>query len=156
MTLEIHPLRIANEKSPRDTEIQQTLLPDLCEACWGRSSKAFMQPWRLYACQAPQGPAWGWGVTLGSLVMCATSKRIRLCPPPLISDPYCGLQGECVEVMRPWSSTPPPPLTTTGALGMSVRQAVRKRKSETGGKQCERERERPGSPPNQLKWKLSL
>lgn len=40
---------------------------------------------------------------------------------------------------------------------MSVRQAVRKRKSETGGKtECERGRERPGSPPNQLKWKLSL
>lgn len=32
-------------------------------------------------------------------------------------------------------------LTTTGAPGMSVRQAVRKRKSEMGGKKSVREKE---------------
>lgn len=63
--------------------------------------------------QAPRGSTQGQGVTLGSLVMCATSKRIRLCPPPLISDPHCGLQGEHVEVMRPCCTSAPTATSTT-------------------------------------------
>lgn len=110
LTPEIRPLAAANEESPEDTETQQTLLPDLCEVCLGCGGEAFMQPW-CWLHVGLLGAALHKELTLGSLVMCATSKRIRLYPatltslpspgPPLpVSGPHCGLRGERVEVMR--------------------------------------------------------
>ena len=91
--------------------------------------------------QAPPGAARGRGVTLvGSLVMCAPSKRIRLRPPPLVLRPplwaagwVCG-GNETMALFSPRRHLHYETLTTTGAPGMSVRQAVRKRKSEMGRK----------------------
>lgn len=99
-------------KAPRTQKIQQTLLPDLCEVLPGMPRHGVHAAAPSYACQAARGSARGRGLTLGSLVMCATSKRIRLRPPPLISGPHCGLQGECVEVMRPWCSSAPTATST--------------------------------------------
>ena len=99
-------------KAPRTQKIQQTLLPDLCEVLPGMPRHDVHAAASSYACQAARGSARGRGLTLGSLVMCATSKRIRLRPPPLISGPHCGLQGECVEVMRPWCSSAPTATST--------------------------------------------
>lgn len=54
--LQTHPLWAANEKSPEDAEIQQTLLPDLCKVCRGRRGEAFMQPRRRTRVTLPGAP----------------------------------------------------------------------------------------------------
>lgn len=84
----------------------------------------------------------------------ALSATPHLRPPLWAAGWACG-GNETVLHFGPHRHLHYETLTTTGAPGMSVRYTVRKRKSEMGGKMSVREKERPGSPPNQLKWKLS-
>ncbi|TNN49786.1 hypothetical protein EYF80_040010 [Liparis tanakae] len=74
--------------------------------------------------------------------MCATSKRIRLRPPPLVSGPHCGLQGgvcggnETIVLLGPHRHLHYETLTTTGAPGMSISKPGQKTSGiSTGGRQ---------------------
>lgn len=145
LTLEIHPFWVANEKSPEDTEIQQTLLPDLCEVCWGRHGKAFMQPRRPTRVRfpgAPLGRRWGTGSnTREPRCVCNIKMNQALTATPLRAAGWACGGNETMVLLGPHRHLHDETLTTTGAPGMSVRQAVRKRKGEMGGKKSVREKE---------------